>query len=76
MGDTLTCAESSKLPNAMDRDHWSFGAGLVFYSEFDGTSPVLIFFFFKSAVQSPHLSGYSRRREGALARNLTLAVGF
>ena len=27
MGDTLTCAESSKLPNAMDRDHWSFGAG-------------------------------------------------
>ncbi|KAF8264111.1 cytochrome P450 [Lactarius quietus] len=27
MGDTLTCAESSKLPNAMDRDHWAFGAG-------------------------------------------------
>ncbi|KAH9974786.1 cytochrome P450 [Lactifluus volemus] len=26
-GDTLTCAESSKLPNAMDRDHWAFGAG-------------------------------------------------
>jgi hypothetical protein len=28
-GDTLTCAESSKLPNAMDRDHWAFGAGCV-----------------------------------------------
>jgi cytochrome P450 len=27
MGDTLTCAESSKLPNAIDRDHWAFGAG-------------------------------------------------
>lgn len=27
MGDTLTCAESSKLSNAMDRDHWAFGAG-------------------------------------------------
>ncbi|KAI0284698.1 cytochrome P450 [Russula aff. rugulosa BPL654] len=27
LGDTLTCAESSKLPNAMDRDHWAFGAG-------------------------------------------------
>jgi hypothetical protein len=32
MGDTLSCAESSKLPNAMDRDHWAFGAGWVFYS--------------------------------------------
>jgi hypothetical protein len=29
LGDTLTCAESSKLPNAMDRDHWAFGAGYV-----------------------------------------------
>jgi len=27
LGDTLTCAESSKLSNAMDRDHWAFGAG-------------------------------------------------
>ncbi|KAI0291407.1 cytochrome P450 [Russula brevipes] len=27
LGDTLTCAESSKLPDAMDRDHWTFGAG-------------------------------------------------
>ncbi|KAH9991557.1 cytochrome P450 [Russula vinacea] len=27
LGDTLTCSESSKLPNAMDRDHWAFGAG-------------------------------------------------
>ncbi|KAH9991551.1 cytochrome P450 [Russula vinacea] len=27
LGDTLTCAESSNLPNAMDRDHWAFGAG-------------------------------------------------
>ncbi|KAI0319249.1 cytochrome P450 [Amylostereum chailletii] len=26
-GDTLSSAESSKLPNAMDRDHWAFGAG-------------------------------------------------
>ena len=34
MGDTLSCAESSKLPNAMDRDHWAFGAGWVFYSPF------------------------------------------
>jgi hypothetical protein len=29
LGDTLTCAESSKLSNAMDRDHWAFGAGYV-----------------------------------------------
>jgi hypothetical protein len=29
LGDTLTCAESSKLPDAMDRDHWTFGAGYV-----------------------------------------------
>jgi hypothetical protein len=29
VGDTLTCAESSKLPDAMDRDHWAFGAGCV-----------------------------------------------
>jgi cytochrome P450 len=27
LGDTLSCAESSKLGNAMDRDHWAFGAG-------------------------------------------------
>ncbi|KAI0250487.1 cytochrome P450 [Lactifluus subvellereus] len=27
LGNTLTCAESSKLPDAMDRDHWAFGAG-------------------------------------------------
>ncbi|KAI0305261.1 cytochrome P450 [Multifurca ochricompacta] len=27
LGDTLTCAESSKLSDAMDRDHWAFGAG-------------------------------------------------
>jgi len=27
LGDTLTSDESSKLPNAMDRDHWAFGAG-------------------------------------------------
>jgi hypothetical protein len=29
-GDALTCAESRKLPNAMDRDHWAFSAGWVF----------------------------------------------
>ena len=29
LGDTLTSDESSKLPNAMDRDHWAFGAGYV-----------------------------------------------
>ncbi|KIK50801.1 hypothetical protein GYMLUDRAFT_50988 [Collybiopsis luxurians FD-317 M1] len=27
LGDNLSCAESSKLPDAMDRDHWAFGAG-------------------------------------------------
>ncbi|KAI9450375.1 cytochrome P450 [Russula earlei] len=27
LGDTLTCAESSKVPNTMDWDHWAFGAG-------------------------------------------------
>jgi cytochrome P450 len=27
LGDSLTCAESSKLTNPMDRDHWAFGAG-------------------------------------------------
>ena len=32
LGDTLTCAESSNLPNAMDRDHWAFGAGYVQHS--------------------------------------------
>jgi hypothetical protein len=41
------------------------------------TTEVNFFFFFSnSAVQPSHLSGYSRRREGALARNFTLAVGF
>jgi hypothetical protein len=29
LGDTLTCAESSKLVDPMDRDHWAFGAGYV-----------------------------------------------
>jgi hypothetical protein len=29
LDDPLTSAESSKLPNAMDRDHWAFGAGYV-----------------------------------------------
>jgi cytochrome P450 len=27
MNDDLTCAESAKLSNVMDRDHWTFGAG-------------------------------------------------
>lgn len=27
MGDTRTCAESAKLSDAMERDHWAFGAG-------------------------------------------------
>jgi len=27
LDDALTAAESSKLPNGMDRDHWAFGAG-------------------------------------------------
>ncbi|EGO26305.1 hypothetical protein SERLADRAFT_367896 [Serpula lacrymans var. lacrymans S7.9] len=27
MGDDYSSTESSKLPNAMDRDHWAFGAG-------------------------------------------------
>ncbi|PPQ88901.1 hypothetical protein CVT25_009136 [Psilocybe cyanescens] len=25
--DNLSCSESAKLPNVMDRDHWTFGAG-------------------------------------------------
>lgn len=29
--DTLSCAESAKLPHAMARDHWTFGAGLVVF---------------------------------------------
>ena len=29
LGDSLTSEESSKLPDAMDRDHWAFGAGCV-----------------------------------------------
>jgi len=29
LGDALTSVESSKLPDAMDRDHWTFGAGCV-----------------------------------------------
>ena len=29
LDDALTSEESSKLPNAMDRDHWAFGAGCV-----------------------------------------------
>lgn len=29
IGDDLTCAESAKQGDAMDRDHWAFGAGLV-----------------------------------------------
>ncbi|KAJ3768549.1 cytochrome P450 [Lentinula raphanica] len=27
LGDNLSCAESSKLSNVMERDHWAFGAG-------------------------------------------------
>ncbi|KAJ7122896.1 cytochrome P450 [Mycena epipterygia] len=27
MGDDLSCAESAKLSNVMERDHWTFGAG-------------------------------------------------
>ncbi|KJA25291.1 hypothetical protein HYPSUDRAFT_85428 [Hypholoma sublateritium FD-334 SS-4] len=27
MDDKLNCSESAKLPNVMDRDHWTFGAG-------------------------------------------------
>ncbi|KAJ6546664.1 cytochrome P450 [Mycena vulgaris] len=27
MGDNLSCAESAKLSNVMERDHWTFGAG-------------------------------------------------
>jgi cytochrome P450 len=27
MNDDLSCAESAKLSNVMDRDHWTFGAG-------------------------------------------------
>jgi len=27
LGDNLSCAESAKLPNVMERDHWTFGAG-------------------------------------------------
>ena len=27
LGNDLSCAESSKLANAMERDHWTFGAG-------------------------------------------------
>jgi len=34
LGDTTTCAESSNLANAMDRDHWAFGAGYVQNSVF------------------------------------------
>ncbi|KAJ6523514.1 hypothetical protein DFH09DRAFT_1190462 [Mycena vulgaris] len=26
-GDDLSCAESAKLSNVMERDHWTFGAG-------------------------------------------------
>jgi hypothetical protein len=29
LDDQLTSSESSKLPNAMDRDHWAFGMGYV-----------------------------------------------
>ena len=27
LGDDLSSAESAKLADAMERDHWSFGAG-------------------------------------------------
>ncbi|TCD64999.1 hypothetical protein EIP91_003367 [Steccherinum ochraceum] len=27
MGDDLSCAESAKVANVMERDHWTFGAG-------------------------------------------------
>ncbi|KAJ7432401.1 cytochrome P450 [Mycena latifolia] len=30
MNDHLSCAESAKLSNVMDRDHWTFGAGRRF----------------------------------------------
>lgn len=30
--DELSCSDSAKLSNIMDRDHWTFGAGYVFSS--------------------------------------------
>lgn len=29
LNDTLSCADSAKLSNVMERDHWAFGAGYV-----------------------------------------------
>ncbi len=57
----------------MDRDHWAFGAGWVFSLALIGLGPALTFF--ERAAQSSDLSWYSCRREGALARDLTLAMG-
>jgi hypothetical protein len=90
LGDTLTCAESSKLPNAMDRDHWAFGAGCVPVYFFNPHRPYPSIHIYPSsaitgfssaslsdffAPQPPHLSGYPRRRTRAMARDLAVAVG-
>ena len=29
LGDDFSCADSSKLSNVMQRDHWTFGVGYV-----------------------------------------------
>jgi hypothetical protein len=77
LGDTLTCAESSKLPNAMDRDHWAFGAGCV--QSVSRVLPAIAVFssltFCSNSPQPSHLSSHPYRRKGAVSGHFAVALG-
>ena len=81
LGDTTTCAESCNLPDAMDRDHWAFGAGYVHILQKSfllcrQPSPVSSLTFTSNSSQPSHLSGHPSRRTAAVACDLTVALGF
>ncbi len=59
LGDSLTCAESSNLPNAMDRDHWAFGAGYV--SCFVAITDFLADILFKCAAAAAFVRVFTSR---------------
>jgi hypothetical protein len=78
LGDTLSCSESSNLPNAMDRDHWAFGAGCVqcvscVLPAIAGFFPPLTFC--SNAPQPSHLSSHPCRRKGAVSGHFAVALG-
>ena len=58
LGDDLSCAESAKLANVMDRDHWTFGAGYGLMTLNCKASQLRLL----SSLQSQNLPRSSRRR--------------